>query len=119
MPCSFMANNKPTDGKRFLRSLAKVFDSLASFPDSKISTLIILKKFQEKQDLAERVMITRLHLYGKWIKVMRVNATLGWRRRIFFSFSFNNNSKLRFCVLIVRNATMQKCMRKFRTRTYS
>ncbi|XP_009398583.2 chaperonin-like RbcX protein 2, chloroplastic [Musa acuminata AAA Group] len=42
---NFMANNKPTDGKRFLRSLAK-----------------------EKQDLAERVMITRLHLYGKWIK---------------------------------------------------
>ena len=24
---------------------------------------------QEKQDLAERVMITRLHLYGQWIKV--------------------------------------------------
>ncbi|KAJ8512884.1 hypothetical protein OPV22_003318 [Ensete ventricosum] len=40
---NFIANNKPTDGKRFLRSLAK-------------------------QDLAERVMITRLHLYGKWIK---------------------------------------------------
>jgi hypothetical protein len=23
---------------------------------------------QERQDLAERVMITRLHLYSKWIK---------------------------------------------------
>lgn len=26
---------------------------------------------QERQDLAERVMITRLHLYGRWIKVMQ------------------------------------------------
>ncbi|XP_042439811.1 chaperonin-like RbcX protein 2, chloroplastic [Zingiber officinale] len=42
---NFLVNNNPTDGKRFLRILAK-----------------------EKQDLAERVMITRLHLYGKWIK---------------------------------------------------
>ncbi|XP_072951639.1 chaperonin-like RbcX protein 2, chloroplastic [Typha angustifolia] len=42
---NFVANNKPTDGKRFLRTLGK-----------------------EKQELAERVMITRLHLYGRWIK---------------------------------------------------
>ncbi|KAG1347622.1 chaperonin-like RbcX protein 2, chloroplastic [Cocos nucifera] len=42
---NFVATNKPSDGKRFLRILGK-----------------------EKQDLAERVMITRLHLYGKWIK---------------------------------------------------
>lgn len=42
---NFVATNKPSDGKRFLRKLGK-----------------------EKQDLAERVMITRLHLYGKWIK---------------------------------------------------
>ncbi|CAA6659141.1 unnamed protein product [Spirodela intermedia] len=42
---NFVATNKPDDGKRFLRLLGK-----------------------EKQDLAERVMITRLHLYGKWIK---------------------------------------------------
>lgn len=41
----FVSENKPTDGKHFLRQLAK-----------------------EKQDLAERVMVTRLHLYGKWIK---------------------------------------------------
>lgn len=41
----FVASNKPNDGKRFIRSLGK-----------------------EKQDLAERVMITRLHLYGKWVK---------------------------------------------------
>lgn len=41
----FVVSNKPNDGKRFIRSLGK-----------------------EKQDLAERVMITRLHLYGKWIK---------------------------------------------------
>ncbi|CAK9164687.1 unnamed protein product [Ilex paraguariensis] len=41
----FVATNKPSDGKRFIRMLVK-----------------------EKQDLAERVMITRLHLYGKWIK---------------------------------------------------
>lgn len=42
---NFIATNKPSEGKRFLRILGK-----------------------EKQDLAERVMITRLHLYGKWIK---------------------------------------------------
>ncbi|KAJ8770904.1 hypothetical protein K2173_022076 [Erythroxylum novogranatense] len=41
----FVASNKPGDGKRFLRILVK-----------------------EKQDLGERVMITRLHLYGKWVK---------------------------------------------------
>lgn len=41
----FVVSNKPNDGKRFIRSLGK-----------------------EKQDLAERVMITRLHLYGKWVK---------------------------------------------------
>ncbi|KAI7984317.1 hypothetical protein LOK49_LG15G02109 [Camellia lanceoleosa] len=41
----FIASNKPGDGKRFIRILGK-----------------------EKQDLAERVMVTRLHLYGKWVK---------------------------------------------------
>ncbi|CAN1354798.1 Chaperonin-like RbcX protein 2, chloroplastic [Linum perenne] len=41
----FVATNKPGNGKLFLRTLAK-----------------------ERQDLAERVMVTRLHLYGKWIK---------------------------------------------------
>ncbi|XP_031101254.1 chaperonin-like RbcX protein 2, chloroplastic [Ipomoea triloba] len=41
----FIETNKPRDGKHFIRNLVK-----------------------EKQDLAERVMITRLHLYGKWIK---------------------------------------------------
>ncbi|XP_058224326.1 chaperonin-like RbcX protein 2, chloroplastic [Rhododendron vialii] len=41
----FILTNKPGDGKRFIRALVK-----------------------EKQDLAERVMITRLHLYGKWVK---------------------------------------------------
>uniref|UniRef100_M8BQM6 Chaperonin-like RbcX protein 2, chloroplastic n=1 Tax=Aegilops tauschii TaxID=37682 RepID=M8BQM6_AEGTA len=41
----FVAVNKPTDGKLFLRALGK-----------------------ERQELAERVMITRLSLYGKWIK---------------------------------------------------
>eukprot|EP00262_Sarcandra_glabra_P005440 TRINITY_DN1702_c0_g1_i1.p1 TRINITY_DN1702_c0_g1~~TRINITY_DN1702_c0_g1_i1.p1 ORF type:complete len:223 (+),score=20.23 TRINITY_DN1702_c0_g1_i1:236-904(+) len=41
----FIVSNKPGDGKRFIRTLGK-----------------------EKQDLAERVMVTRLHLYGKWIK---------------------------------------------------
>lgn len=41
----FVVNNKPGDGKRFIRNLGK-----------------------EKHELAERVMVTRLHLYGKWIK---------------------------------------------------
>lgn len=42
---NFVAANKPGDGKHFIQTLGK-----------------------EKQELAERVMITRLHLYGKWIK---------------------------------------------------
>ncbi|XAR62336.1 hypothetical protein NMG60_11017060 [Bertholletia excelsa] len=42
---NFVATNKPSDGKRFIRVLVK-----------------------EKQELAERVMVTRLHLYGKWMK---------------------------------------------------
>ncbi|KAM1000471.1 hypothetical protein FF1_007067 [Malus domestica] len=41
----FVATHKPGDGKRFLRTLGK-----------------------ERQELAERVMVTRLHLYGKWVK---------------------------------------------------
>ncbi|KAM0013841.1 putative chaperonin-like RbcX [Helianthus debilis subsp. tardiflorus] len=41
----FVVTNKPNDGKRFLRVLQK-----------------------EKHELAERVMVTRLHLYGRWIK---------------------------------------------------
>ncbi|KAI6685503.1 hypothetical protein NL676_031416 [Syzygium grande] len=41
----FVVTNKPGDGKGFIRKLGK-----------------------EKHDLAERVMITRLHLYGKWVK---------------------------------------------------
>ncbi|XP_062188467.1 chaperonin-like RbcX protein 2, chloroplastic [Phragmites australis] len=42
---NYVVVNDPLDGDYFLRLLAK-----------------------ERQDLAERVMITRLHLYGKWIK---------------------------------------------------
>ncbi|KAM3303518.1 chaperonin-like RbcX protein 2, chloroplastic [Capsicum chacoense] len=41
----FVTENKPNDGKRFIRDLAK-----------------------EKQELAEKVMTTRLSLYAKWIK---------------------------------------------------
>ncbi|KAK4765287.1 hypothetical protein SAY86_026377 [Trapa natans] len=41
----FVGANNPGEGKRFIRKLVK-----------------------ENQDLGERVMITRLHLYGKWIK---------------------------------------------------
>lgn len=42
---NFVANNQVKDGTRFLRLLGK-----------------------EHQELAERVMVTRLHLYGAWIK---------------------------------------------------
>ncbi|XP_074319172.1 chaperonin-like RbcX protein 2, chloroplastic [Silene latifolia] len=42
---NFLVTNKPEDGKLFIRNLGK-----------------------ENQDLAERVMVTRLHLYGRWIK---------------------------------------------------
>ncbi|OAY48520.1 chaperonin-like RbcX protein 2, chloroplastic [Manihot esculenta] len=41
----FVASNQPGEGKRFIRTLVK-----------------------EHQGLAERVMVTRLHLYGKWVK---------------------------------------------------
>lgn len=41
----YVSANKPYDGKRFIRNLAK-----------------------EKQELAEKVMTTRLSLYAKWIK---------------------------------------------------
>ncbi|KAI3449965.1 hypothetical protein Pfo_006630 [Paulownia fortunei] len=42
---NYVASNEHGYGKRFIRNLVK-----------------------EKQDLAERVMVTRLHLYGKWVK---------------------------------------------------
>ncbi|XP_058073676.1 chaperonin-like RbcX protein 2, chloroplastic [Magnolia sinica] len=42
---NFVATYSPGDGKRFIRILGK-----------------------ERHELAERVMITRLHLYGKWVK---------------------------------------------------
>uniref|UniRef100_A0A7N0TJM8 Chaperonin-like RbcX protein n=1 Tax=Kalanchoe fedtschenkoi TaxID=63787 RepID=A0A7N0TJM8_KALFE len=43
---NYIATNRPGEGKRFLQALAK-----------------------ERQVLAERVMVTRLHLYAKWIKI--------------------------------------------------
>ncbi|PIN12355.1 hypothetical protein CDL12_15033 [Handroanthus impetiginosus] len=42
---NYVATNEHGFGKRFIRNLVK-----------------------DKQDLAERVMVTRLHLYGKWVK---------------------------------------------------
>ncbi|XP_024524194.1 chaperonin-like RbcX protein 2, chloroplastic [Selaginella moellendorffii] len=42
---NFVGNNKPQDSKVFIRLLVK-----------------------ERQELAERVMVTRLHLFGKWVK---------------------------------------------------
>ncbi|KAL3647563.1 hypothetical protein CASFOL_008531 [Castilleja foliolosa] len=42
---NYIASNENGYGKRFIRNLVK-----------------------DKQDLAERVMVTRLHLYGRWIK---------------------------------------------------
>lgn len=42
---NFVVSNKPQDGKRFIRLLGK-----------------------EQQELAERVMLTRLNLYAKWVK---------------------------------------------------
>lgn len=82
---SFVVNNKPNNGKRFLQALGKVFlftISLLSFivsnygewMKSSCSVLTCRRLFallqQERHDLAERVMVTRLHLYGKWAKVM-------------------------------------------------
>lgn len=78
---SFVVSNKPGDGKRFLRILVKV--SIHQIRQTVLIPKIIpqltpcqcteiLDTQQEKQDLAERVMVTRLHLYGKWIKVFNL-----------------------------------------------
>ncbi|CAN6863752.1 unnamed protein product [Brassica oleracea] len=56
---SYVVSNRPTDGKRFLRTLGKVDQVYYE------STMYSLN---ESQELAERVMITRLHLPCKWIK---------------------------------------------------
>ncbi|CAN7140651.1 unnamed protein product [Brassica rapa subsp. narinosa] len=61
---SYVVSNRPTDGKRFLRTLGKKF-SCSNFGYG--STMFSLG-LNESQELAERVRITRLHLYGKWIK---------------------------------------------------
>lgn len=42
---NYVVDSKPNDGKRFLRDLVK-----------------------ERQELGERVMVTRLHLFNKWVK---------------------------------------------------
>ncbi|CAL5086055.1 unnamed protein product [Urochloa decumbens] len=70
----------PLDGDYFLRLLAK-----------------------ERQDLAERVMITRLHLYGKWIKVViQISVQLNLKRSKFDV----TNLPLSVCV---KPASEQKC----------
>ncbi|CAH2072329.1 unnamed protein product [Thlaspi arvense] len=58
-------SNRPTDGKRFLRILGKVIRPCLELGMKDINTA---RERRESQELAERVMITRLHLYGKWIK---------------------------------------------------
>lgn len=42
---NYVVDNKPSDGKRFIRNLVK-----------------------ERQELGERVMVTRLSLFNKWVK---------------------------------------------------
>ena len=83
---SFLLKNKPADGKIFIRKLGKVLKYLKAFIHLSLHAGIDIEliegdhcsvrthhtsllTWQEKQDLAERIMVTRLHLYGKWIKV--------------------------------------------------
>lgn len=60
----------------YLRSVGKLYE--------------FLEFSQEKQDLAERVMITRLHLYGKWIKVGSFFnlQTKPFRREVFYLLTY-------------------------------
>lgn len=81
-------------------------------------------KQQEKQDLAERVMITRLHLYGKWVKVWNLNLC-----SIFLPLKLANymllTTKLQkvetpsFLSLWCRNVIMLKYIKRFLIKTWS
>lgn len=71
-----MASNERGYGKAFIRDLVKVYIlfSVLFFMIILISTVYIINLImklipQERLELAERVMVTRLHLYGRWIKV--------------------------------------------------
>ena len=73
-PHSFVVDHKPQDSKLFLRTLVQVCVAADEFMKKNIS---FPKTYagetwwtQEKQELCERVMVTRLHLYNKWIKVI-------------------------------------------------
>jgi len=96
---SFVVNNKPQDSKLFLRTLVKVqvspFATVCnilfsifnfqfmycccsdlfrwSFCAVRCDSVLLIFKVsifqQERQELGERVMVTRLHLFNKWVKV--------------------------------------------------
>ncbi|KAL8486282.1 hypothetical protein ACS0TY_023115 [Phlomoides rotata] len=56
---NFCAENVPNNAKRFLQTLVKVINPS---PVASCTTNTV------RRELAERVMITRLTLYGRWIK---------------------------------------------------
>lgn len=60
------------------------------------------KKNQERQDLAERVMVTRLHLYGQWIKVINYTCYL-------FNYSVFLTLIMLLKVLSTLHSLFQKC----------
>lgn len=86
-----------------------------------------LANWQERHELAERVMVTRLHLYGKWVKVSNskiyrkhfsstCRAHISWKIldivRTVYNFSFGDE-------LWCRNAIMPKYIKKSLIRTWS
>ncbi|EMS67945.1 hypothetical protein TRIUR3_14165 [Triticum urartu] len=62
---NYLVVNDAKEGIHFLRALSKVSSSSLAprgYRNEKRGNTT------ERQDLAERVMVTRLHLYGRWIK---------------------------------------------------
>ena len=87
-----------------------------------------LSKQQEKQDLAERVMITRLHLYGKWVKVWNLNLCsishtppppLNLQITYNLQQSYKKLKPLAFLSLWCRNVIMLKYIKRFLIKTWS
>ncbi|KAL3850124.1 hypothetical protein ACJIZ3_012006 [Penstemon smallii] len=64
----YVATNELGYGKRFIRNLQKVNFKTNVINNFTIFISLQIPLLQEKHELAERVMVTRLHLYGKWIK---------------------------------------------------
>lgn len=120
---SFVADNVPCSATRFLQTLVKVsiqidFQKKTSLGGKRRLRTVVLIPWllmQERQELAERVMITRLTLYGRWIKVWILWLVISWTSKIPIH---------KFVVLLshnplCRNAIMEKYTMRYQTKTWS